>query len=93
MAIDLDVIRVQQKELDMVADEMLLAKRKMLRYKDAIDSAWKSSEVRGMDAAIEDVAYRLNRLSIKLGDLSTDVMLAAQEINETEMQKMQSTII
>lgn len=93
MAIDLDVIRAQQKELDMVADEMLLAKRKILRYKDAVDIAWKSSEVRGMDAAMDDVVYKLNRLSAKLNDLSMDVMVAAQEINEMEMQKLHNTLI
>lgn len=93
MAIDLDVIRAQQKELDMVADEMLLAKRKILRYKDAVDIAWKSSEVRGMDVAMDDVVYKLNRLSAKLNDLSMDVMVAAQEINEMEMQKLHNTLI
>lgn len=84
MAIDIEAVRAQQRELNMVSDEIASVKRKLKRHQEALDDAWKSVEIRGIDSAIEDIIYRLNRLSGDLEDLGHDVMAAGEEIKAEE---------
>ena len=84
MAIDLDAIRAQQRELNMISDEVASTKRKLILYKDSLDAAWKSNEIKGIDNAVEDVVRRLNRLTKDLEDLGHDVMTAGDEIRQEE---------
>ncbi len=80
MAIDIEAVRAQQRELNMVSDELSSVKRKLMRHQDALDDAWKSAEIRGINSAMEDIVYRLNRLSGELEDLGHDIMAAGEEI-------------
>lgn len=81
MAIDMDAVRAQQRELNMVSDEVASVKRKLVRHQETLDAAWKSAEIKGMDSAIEDIVRRLNRLAGDLEDLGHDVMVTGEEIN------------
>lgn len=83
MAIDMEAVRAQQRELNIAADEMILIKHRMSRHREALDEAWKSAEIKGLDTAIEDVVRRLGRLSGDLEDLGRDVLITGEEI-ETE---------
>lgn len=84
MAIDIEAVRAQQRELNMVSDEVLSVKRKLMRHQDALDDAWKSTEIRGIDSAIEEIVRRMNRLARNLEDLGHDVMVTGQEIKAEE---------
>lgn len=84
MAIDIEAVRAQQRELNMVSDEISSAKRKLKRHREALDSAWKSVERRGLDSSIDDIVYRLNRLSGNLEDLAHDIMVTGEEIKREE---------
>ena len=84
MAIDVEAARARQRELNMVSDEVASVKRKTMRHKETLDSAWRSTEIRGIDTALEDVIYRLNRLSTELQELGHDVLVTAEEIREEE---------
>lgn len=84
MAIDIEAVRAQQRELNMVSDEVASVKRRLRRHQEALDDAWKSTEIKGLDAAIEDVVRRLNRLARDLEDMGHDVMVAGEEIKAEE---------
>lgn len=84
MAIDIEAVRVQQRELNMVSDEISVVKRKLKCYQETLDDAWKSVEIRGIDVAIEDIVHKLSRLSGDLEDLGHDVMVTGEEIKEEE---------
>lgn len=79
MAIDIEVVRAQQRELNMVSDEVLCVKRKLKRHQDLLDDVWKSTEIKGIDLAIEEIVCRLNRLAGDLEDLGHDIMAAGEE--------------
>lgn len=84
MAIDIDTVRAQQRELNRVSDEVLSVKRKLKRHQEILDDAWKSAEIKGIDLAIEEIVRRLNRLSGDLDDLAHDVMVTGKEIKAEE---------
>lgn len=84
MAIDIEAVRAQQRELNMVSDEISFVKRKLKRHQNLLDEAWKSTEVRGIDFAIEDIIRKLNRLAGDLEDLGHDVMVTGEEIRAEE---------
>ena len=84
MAIDIETVRAQQRELNMVSDEVSSVKRRLNRHQEALNDAWKSAEIKGIDAAIEDVVRRLNRLAGDLEDMGHDVMVAGEEIKAEE---------
>lgn len=84
MAIDMEAVRAQQRELNRVSDEVSSIRRKLDRHQDMLDDAWKSAEIRGIDSAIEDIVHRLNRLARDLEDLGHDVMVAGEEIKAEE---------
>lgn len=84
MAIDMEAVRAQQRELNMVSDEVSSVKRRLNRHQEALDDAWKSIEIKGLDAAIEDVVRRLNRLAGDLEDMGHDVMVTGEEIKAEE---------
>ena len=84
MAIDMDAVRAQQRELNMVSDEVSSVKRRLNRHQEALDAAWKSAEIKGIDSAIEDIVRRLNRLAGDLEDLGHDVMVTGEEIRAEE---------
>lgn len=84
MAIDIEAVRAQQRELNMAADELSFVKRRMKRHRDLLDEAWKSAEIRGIDSAIEDAVRRLNRLAGDLEDLGHDVMVTGIELKAEE---------
>lgn len=84
MAIDMEAVRAQQRELNMVSDEVASVKRRLNRHQEALDDAWKSIEIKGLDAAIEDVVRRLNRLARDLEDMGHDVMVTGEEIKAEE---------
>ena len=88
MAIDIDAARAQQRELNMVADEVAYVKRRLQRHQETLDAAWKSPEIKGMDAVIEELIRRLNRLSGELENLGHDVMVTAQEIKTEEEEAL-----
>lgn len=80
MEIDIEMLRQQQRELNRVSDEVLFVKRKLKRYRNALDDAWKSTEIKGMDSSIEDIILRLNRMSKELEEIGHDVMSAGGEL-------------
>lgn len=82
MAIDMEAVRAQQRELNMVSDEVLFVKRKLKRHQDSLDDVWKSAEIRGIDLAIEDVVRRLSRLAGDLEDLGHDIMVTGMEVRD-----------
>ena len=84
MAIDIEAGRAQQRELNMISDEITFAKRKVQLHQIALDDAWKSYEIRGIDSYLEDVVYRLNRLADELNNLGLDVMAVGEEIRAEE---------
>lgn len=84
MAIDIETVRAQQRELNMVSDEVLSVKRKLKRHQELLDDAWKSGEIKGLDFAIEEITRRLNRLAGDLEELGHDVMAAGEEIKGEE---------
>ena len=84
MAIDIEVVRAQQRELNVVSDEVSSVKRRLKRYQETLDDAWKSAGIKGMDSAIEDMIYRLNRLAGDLEDLGHDIMATGEEIKAEE---------
>lgn len=84
MAIDIEAVRAQQRELNMVSDEVSSVKRRLKRHQEALDDAWKSAEIRGIDSAIEDIVRRLNHLAGDLEDLGHDVMVTGEEIRAEE---------
>ena len=84
MAIDIETVRAQQRELNMVSDEVSSVKRKLKHYQESLDNAWKSAEIKGIDLAIEEIVRRLNRLAGDLEDLGHDVMLTGEEIKAEE---------
>ena len=84
MAIDIEAVRAQQRELNMISDEITSAKRKVQLHQIALDDAWKSYEIRGIDSYLEDVVYRLNRLADELNNLGHDVMTVGEQIRAEE---------
>lgn len=84
MAIDIEAVRAQQRELNMVSDEISSVKRKVQLHQNALDDAWKSYEIKGIDSRLEDIVYRLNRLSDELDNLGHDVMAVGEEIKAEE---------
>lgn len=84
MAIDIEAVRAQQRELNMVSDEVSSVKRRLNRHQESLDDAWRSAEIKGIDAAIEDIVRRLNRLAGDLEDLGHDVMVTGEEIRAEE---------
>lgn len=84
MAIDIEAVRAQQRELNMVSDEVSSVKRRLKRHQEALDDAWKSAEIKGIDSAIEDIVRRLNHLAGDLDDLGHDVMATGEEIRTEE---------
>lgn len=84
MAIDIEAVRAQQRELNMVSDEVASVKRRLTRHQEALDEAWRSAEIKGLDSAIEDIVRRLNRLAGDLEDLGHDVMVTGEEIKAEE---------
>lgn len=87
MAIDIEAVRAQQRELNMVSDEVSSVRRRLERHQETLDDAWKSAEVKGIDSAIEDIVRRLNRLAGDLEDLGHDVMVTGEEIKEEEEEE------
>lgn len=84
MAIDIEAVRAQQRELNMVSDEVSSVKRKLMRHQDALDDAWRSAEIKGIDSVIEEIIRRMNHLAVDLEDLGHDVMVTGQEIKAEE---------
>lgn len=84
MTIDIEALRAQQRELNMVSDEVSAVKRKLKRHQEALDDAWKSTEIKGIDIAIEEVFRKLNRLVGDLEDIGHDVMVVGEEIKAEE---------
>lgn len=80
MEIDMEAVRAQQREFNRVSDEILSVKRKMERYQELLDEAWKSTGIKGVDCAIEDIVRRLNRLAGDLEELGHDVIVTGEEI-------------
>ncbi|MCM1103357.1 MAG: hypothetical protein NC409_04545 [Clostridium sp.] len=89
MAIDIETIRLHQRELNKVSDEIAFAGRKLKGYQSALDEAWKSAEIRGMDFAIEDITRQLNRITRALEDLGHDVIVTGEEL-EREAAELDS---
>lgn len=84
MAIDIETVRSQQKELNMVSDEVSSVRRKLKHHQETLDDAWRSPEVKGIDLAIEEILRRLNRLAGDLENLGHDVMVTGEEIKAEE---------
>lgn len=84
MAIDIEAVRAQQRELNMVSDEVSAIKRRLNRHRETLDDAWKSAEIKGIDSAMEDLVRRLNRMTGDLEDLGHDVMVTGEEIRAEE---------
>lgn len=84
MAIDIETVRAQQRELNMVSDEVSSVKRRLKCHQESLDDAWKSAEIKGIDLAIEEIVRRLSRLAGDLEDLGHDVMLTGEEIKAEE---------
>ncbi|MCM1221654.1 MAG: hypothetical protein NC548_44965 [Lachnospiraceae bacterium] len=84
MTIDIEAVRAQQRELYMVSDEVSSVKRRLKRHQEALNDAWKSAEMKGLDRTIEEIVCRLNRLAGDLEDMGHDVMAAGEEIQTEE---------
>ena len=84
MAIDMDAIRAQQRELNEVSDEIRAVKRKLMQYQESLDDGWKSVEIKGIDAVIADIIRRLSCLAGDLEDLGHDVAVTGEEIRAEE---------
>lgn len=84
MAIDIETVRSQQRELNMVSDEVSSVRRKLKHHQETLDDAWRSPEMKGIDLAIEEILRRLNRLAGDLEDLGHDVMVTGEEIKAEE---------
>lgn len=84
MAIDIETVRAQQRELNKMSDGVLSVKRRLACYQEVLDDAWKSAEVRGIDSAIGDIICRLKRLSGMLENLGHDIMVTGEEIRAGE---------
>ncbi|MCM1538613.1 MAG: hypothetical protein NC254_09455 [bacterium] len=91
MAIDIETIRLHQRELNKVSDEIAFVRRKLKGYQGALDEAWKSAEIRGMDFAIEDITRQLNRITRALEDLGHDVIVTGEEL-EREAAELDSMV-
>lgn len=90
MAVDLEAVRQQQRELNMVSDEIRSINNRIKRHQSALMDAWKSSERNGLDQALSGIIYRMNRLSQSLVELGHDVIVTGEEINEEEEMVLQS---
>lgn len=84
MAIDIETVRAQQRELNKMSDGVLSVKRKLVCYQEALDDAWKSAEIKGIDSAMEEIICRLNRLSGMMENLGHDIMVTGEEIRAEE---------
>lgn len=84
MAIDIETVRAQQRELNMVSDEVSLIKRRLKCHQELLDDSWKSAEIKGIDLAVEEIVRRLSRLAGDIEDLGHDVMLTGEEIKAEE---------
>lgn len=84
MAINMEAVRAQQRELNMVSDEISSVKRKLIRHQETLDDAWRSAEIKGIDSAMEELLHRLKRLAGDLEDLGYDVLRTGEEIKAEE---------
>ncbi|MBD5532357.1 MAG: hypothetical protein HDQ98_09170 [Lachnospiraceae bacterium] len=84
MAIDIENVILQQRELNRVSDEVLYVKRRLRLYQELLDEAWKGIEKKGIDRTIEEILRRLNRISEELEELGHDVMVTGGEIKIEE---------
>ncbi len=85
MAIDMEVVRTQQRELNMVSEEVSSVKRRLNCYQKVLDDAWKSNGIKGIDSAIEEILYRLNRMAKDLEDLGHDILMTGEEVRIQEV--------
>lgn len=84
MAIDMSAVRQYQRELNNAADDVEYTRRKINEYKELLDGAWHSSDVKGLDLILEGLAHRCSRLREDLADIGRDVVINGEEIQAEE---------
>lgn len=89
MAINMEAVRAQRRELNMVSDEVFFVKRRLMRHQEILDAAWQSTEIKGIDSAMEELLHKLKCLAGDLEDLGYDVLRTGVEIKaEAEAAKV-----
>ena len=89
MQFDIESVRNQKRDLELIADELIEIRSRVIRYKDDLDQAWLSAEKNGIDSATEEVINRLKLLSVSLQELGRDMVASGQEIIQEETGKQQ----
>lgn len=91
MAVDMEAVRLQQRELNMVSDEIHSINHKLKCHQETLMDAWKSQERNGIDQALDGIVYRMNRLSQDLVDLGHDVIAVGEELQQEESTQPEKT--
>lgn len=87
MAIDMEAVLQQKRELSEISGDIVSLRRSLATYEDDISSAWQGREVAGVTAGIDAVIRLLNSISEELDDIGRDMVSEAQEIQAEEKRK------
>lgn len=76
---ELEYIIQQNKELRRAADDVMELRRCVNGYRNLIQEAWKSREVKGLEDAAERLSHMLGNISVELSEVAHDLLTSAQE--------------
>lgn len=88
MALDFKMIFAQHKEMKGYADDIAYIKRQIKRYQDNLNSAWKGTEVRIINDAIDDLECKLAKIEMEMNDIGMDILSVYQELEETQAEEV-----
>lgn len=88
MALDLKMILTQQKEIQEYADELAYVRRQIQRYQDNLNSAWKSTEIKIVNQAIDELERKLSKMEREMDEIGRDILVVHQELEETQSEEI-----
>ena len=88
MALDLKMILTQQKEIQEYADELAYVRRQIQRYQDNLNSAWKSTEIKIVNQAIDELERKLSKMEREMDEIGRDILVVHQEFEETQSEEI-----
>ena len=88
MALDLKMILTQQKEIQEYADELAYVRRQSQRYQDNLNSAWKSTEIKIVNLAIDELERKLSKMEREMDEIGRDILVVHQELEETQSEEI-----
>ena len=87
MAINLEAIRAQQRELHKAADDAERVRRKIIVHREELYSAWRSKEEKSVDKTLEEIERNIAKIAKNMEDIGRRILITAEEIETEEAAK------